>query len=130
VTGLEGKCGLALEPSRGDNRSVLAFSDRGKSSNEVWDDADRSGVTFNLPPGNASLSMSPDARYACATPLLILLACPPTQIDNTPRPCPMLVGCCDYEVWPHESMEMPFRAYAWLERGGDENRLAVHQDLA
>ena len=107
MTGLEGNCGFALEPSRGGNRSVLAFSDRGKSSNEVWDDADRSGLTFNLPPGNASLSMSPDARHACATPLLILLAYPPTQIDNTPRPCPMLVARCDYELWPHELMEMP-----------------------
>ena len=55
---------------------------------------------------------------------------PPTQIDNTPRPCPMLVARCDYEFWPHESMEMPLRAYAWLARVGDEHRSAVHQDLA
>ena len=93
-------------------------------------EADRSDLTFNLPPGNASLSMSPDARHACATQLLTLLAYPPTQTDNTPRPYPMLVARCDYEFWPDESMEMPLQAYAWLARAGDEHRSAVHQDQA
>src|SRR6476660_1968585 len=130
VTCLEGKCGFALDPSRGQNRSVLAFSDRGKSSNEVWDDADRSGgPTFNLPPGSASLSMSLDARHACAMQLLMLLAYPPTQTDNTSRPCPMLRARCDYEFWPHASMKMPLQAYAWLARAGDEHPSVVHQDL-
>ena len=130
MTRLEGKCGFVLDPSSGDNRSVLAFSDRGKSSDEVWDDADRSGLTFNLPPGNASLSMGPDARHACAMQLLILLAYSPTRTDNTPRPGPMLGARCDYESWPHESMEIPLQAYAWLARVGDEHRSVVHQDLA
>jgi hypothetical protein len=59
--------------------------------------------------------------------LLISLAYPPTQTDNTPRP--MLVAHCDYEFWPHGSMEM-LLAYASLARVGDEHRSAVHQDLA
>jgi hypothetical protein len=73
--------------------------------------------------------MSPDARHACAMQLLILLAYPPTQTDNTTRLCPMLVARCDYALWPHESMEMPSQAYAWLARADDEHRSAVHQDL-
>ena len=93
-------------------------------------EADRSGLTFNPPPGNASLSMSPDVRHACAKQLLILLAYPPTQTDNTPRPRPMLVARCDYEFWPHGSMEMPLQAYAWLARAGDARRSAVYRDLA
>jgi hypothetical protein len=47
-------------------------------------------LTFNLPPENASPSMGPDARHACAMQPLILLACPPTRTDNTPRLCAML----------------------------------------
>ena len=124
VTRLEGKCGFALDPSRGGNRSLLAFFDRGKSSNEVWDDA------FNLPPGNASLSMGPNARHACAMQLLILLAYSPTQTDNTPRSGPMSGARCDCGSSPHESMEMPLQAYAWLARAGDEHRSVVHRALA
>ena len=129
MTCLEGKCGFALNPSREANRSVLASSEIA-ANQAVKREADRSGLTFNPPPGNASLSMSPDARHACAMQFLILLAYPPTQTDNTPRPCPTLVARCDYEFWPHESMEMPLQAYAWLARAGDEHRSAVHQDLA
>ena len=40
--------------------------------------------------------MSPDARHGCATQFLSILAYPPTQNDNTPRPCPMLVARCEY----------------------------------
>jgi hypothetical protein len=61
---------------------------------------------------------------------LILLAYPPTQTDNTPRPRRMLVARCDCEFWPRESMEVPLQAYAWLARASDEHRPAVHQDLA
>jgi hypothetical protein len=43
--------------------SVLTFSEIAPNQ-AVMRDADRSGPTFNLPPGNASLSMSPDARHA------------------------------------------------------------------
>jgi hypothetical protein len=85
-------------------------------------------MALNPLPGNASLSMSPDARHAMQ--LLILLAHPPAQTDNTPRPYPMLVARCDYEFWLHESMEMPLQAYAWLARAGDEHRSAVRQDFA
>jgi hypothetical protein len=92
---------------------------------------DRSGgLTFNLPPGSASLSRSPDARHVCGMRLLMLLAYPPTPTDNTPRPCPMLGARCDYEFWPHASMKMPLQAYAWLARADDEHRPVVHQDLA
>jgi len=87
---------------------------------------DRSALTFNSPPGNASLSMGPDARHACAMQLLILLAYPPNQTDNIPRPCAMLGARCDYEPWPHASMEMPLQACAWLARAGDEHRSVVH----
>lgn len=73
--------------------------------------------------------MSPDARHAYAMQLLIIRAHPPTQTDNTPRPCSMLVARCAYELWPHEPTEIPL-AYAWLARAGDEYRSAVHQDLA
>jgi hypothetical protein len=91
VTCLEGKCGFALNPSREANRSVLAFSEIA-ANQAVKREADRSGLTFNPLSGNASLSMSRDARHACAMQLLILLAYPPTQTANTPRPCPN-VGC-------------------------------------
>jgi hypothetical protein len=74
--------------------------------------------------------MNPDARHVCAMQLVTLLADPPTQTDNTPRPCPMLVARCDYEFGPHKSMEMPLQAYAWLARAGDEHRSDVHRDLA
>ena len=73
-------------------------------------EADTSVLTFNPSRRNAILSMSPDARHACAMQLLILLAYTPTQTDNTPRPFPMLVARCDHEFWLHESiglMEMP-----------------------
>ena len=128
MTCLERKCGFALNPLREANHSVLAFSEIA-ANQAVKREADRSGLTFNPSPGNASLSMSPDARPAFAMQLLILLAYPPTQTDNTPRPCPMLVTRCDYEFWPHESTEM-LLAYAWLARASDEHRSAVHQDLA
>jgi hypothetical protein len=130
ATRLEGTCGFVLAPSSGENRSVLSFSDRGKSSDEVWDDADRSGLTFSLPPGNASLSMGPNARHACAMQLLILLAYSPTQTYNTPRSGPMSGARCDCGSSPHESMEMPLQAYAWLARAGDEHRSVVHRALA
>jgi hypothetical protein len=74
--------------------------------------------------------MSPDARHAYAMQLSILLAYPPTQTNNTPHPCPILVTRCDCEFWLHASMETPLQAYAWLARAGDEHRSAVHQDLA
>jgi len=111
VTCLEGKCGFALNPSRETNRSVLAFFEIAPNQ-AVKREADRSGLTFNRPSGNASLSMSRDSRHAYATQLLTLLAYPPTQTDNTPRPCPMLLARCDDEFWPDESMEMPLQAYA------------------
>lgn len=77
-----GEMRFCSRPSRGEHRSVLAFSDRGKSSNGVWD-ANRSRLTFNLPPGNASPSMGPDVRRACAMQLAILVAYPPTPTDSS-----------------------------------------------
>lgn len=94
-----------------------------------YDDADRSGVTFNFLPGNASLSMCPGARHACAMQFLILPARPPRQTDNTPRPFPMLLARCEYGLWPHESMEASL-FYAWLVSARDQHGSAVHQDLA
>jgi len=90
--------------------------------------ADGSGLTFNPPPGNASLSNGRDARHACATQYLTLLVCPPTQAGNTHHPLLMLLVRGEYGPQPHESMEPSF-LYAWIARIDDEHRSAVDQDL-
>ena len=81
-----GKPPPCSQASRGANRCILTFYEIA-ANQAVKREADRGDLTFNLPPGNATLSMSHD----CATQLLKLLTDPPTQTDNTPRPCPMLV---------------------------------------
>jgi hypothetical protein len=85
-----GKPPPCSQASRGANRCILTFYEIA-ANQAVKREADRGDLTFNLPPGNATLSMSHD----CATQLLKLLTDPPTQTENTPRPCPMLVASCD-----------------------------------
>ena len=71
-------------------------------------------MAFNLPRGNANLSMDHDVRRACAMQLLTLLNYSPIQTDNTPRSFSMLVAGCDDEFWPHEPIEPLWPLYACL----------------
>ena len=107
ATCLEVNCGFALNPSRGENLGVLAFSEIA-ANQAVKRKADGTGLTFNPPPGNASLSNGRGARHACATQHLTLLVCPPTQAGNTHHPLLMLLVRGEYGPQPHESMEPSF----------------------
>ena len=80
-----GKPPPCSQASRGANRCILTFYEIA-ANQAVKREADRGDLTVNLPPGNATLSMSHD----CATQLLKLLTDPPTQTDNTAVPN---VGC-------------------------------------
>jgi hypothetical protein len=84
-------------------------------------------MTFNLPPENAILSMSHDARRAYAMQLSTLLACPLGQTNSTPHPIPG--AHWDRALLPHEPMEPPRPSYAWLALAADRRRSTAHRVL-
>jgi hypothetical protein len=82
-----GKPPPCSQASRGANRCILTFYEIA-ANQAVKREADRGDLTFNLPPGNATLSMSHD----CATQLLKLLTDPPTTTLLGRAQCWLLVA--------------------------------------
>jgi hypothetical protein len=66
--------------------------------------ADGSALDFNPPAENASLSDGPDARHACVTQHLTLLARPPTRAGNNHHPLRMLLVRGEYG--PYSSLRL------------------------
>lgn len=80
----------------------------------------KSSPTFNLPPENATQSMSHDARGGCARQVSMVPACPSARTSSTPRLVPEAHWDC--ELLPHEPMGLTWTSYAWLARADARQR--------